>query len=286
MPTEEHLNRGTLWRQVTATSDRALELGAQIPIATRREAVSDAGVTFVVHVLEGLEHKEKVSGEQRAAGEDPFARPDPSLLVADLSPTHRVLLNKFNVLAVHLLLVTRAFEDQDELLTPADLEALALCLDEIDGLGFYNAGRVAGASQAHKHLQLVPLPLGPGPLGTPMDVLLHHAPRGAPGRLGELPFPHAALRIPEGRVTASDAPFLLSAYRELLAWCGIAGPGRPYNLLVTRRWMLLVPRSRERFEDFSVNSLGFAGSLLVRDPDQLERVREVGPMRVLTAVAG
>jgi ATP adenylyltransferase len=59
----------------------------------------------------------------------------------------------------------------------------------------------------------------------------------------------------------------------------------PYNLLVTRRWMLAVPRSRERFDSISVNALGFAGSLFVRDAAEMQRLREARPMRVLKEVA-
>jgi ATP adenylyltransferase len=58
----------------------------------------------------------------------------------------------------------------------------------------------------------------------------------------------------------------------------------PYNLLLTRRWMLLVPRSRERVASISVNALGFAGSLFVGERAQLNTVRRLGPMSVLRAV--
>ncbi len=43
--------------------------------------------------------------------------------MAHLSPTHTLLLNKFNVVAHHLLVVTRAFESQLDPLTTADMEA-------------------------------------------------------------------------------------------------------------------------------------------------------------------
>jgi len=49
--------------------------------------------------------------------------------------------------------------------------------------------------------------------------------------------------------------------------------------------MLIVARSRECFETISINALGFAGLLFVRTHAELERVRAVGPMRVLRAVA-
>ena len=82
-------------------------------------------------------------------------------------------------------------------------------------------------------------------------------------------------------------------YRELLHRCGISAvatedgevQSAPYNLLVRRDWMLVVPRSRERFESISVNALGFAGSLFLRSQEELDRVRATRPMQVLRAVA-
>ena len=59
----------------------------------------------------------------------------------------------------------------------------------------------------------------------------------------------------------------------------------PYNLLVTRRWLLAVPRSKERFGTIAVNALGFAGSLFARDDGEMKALREAGPMRVLREVA-
>jgi ATP adenylyltransferase len=59
----------------------------------------------------------------------------------------------------------------------------------------------------------------------------------------------------------------------------------PYNFLATREWMLLVPRSEEFFDGTSVNSLGFAGALLVRSREEMERLKAHGPMRLLRSVA-
>jgi ATP adenylyltransferase len=58
-----------------------------------------------------------------------------------------------------------------------------------------------------------------------------------------------------------------------------------YNLLATREWMLLVPRSLESFESIPVNSLGFAGTLAVRSQEQIQILIEQGPMTVLKNVA-
>lgn len=160
--------------------------------------------------------------------------------------------------------------------------ALAACMAAAPALGFYNGGEKAGASQPHKHLQVVPLPLGEGPAPTPVDAVVPHpAPRGA---LPALRFRHAiAPLLPSD---ATDGTVLLSLSRALLAEVGVSPTGQPYNLLVTPRWMMAVPRPVERWERVSVNALGFAGSLLVPDRERLEKVRRAGPMAVLVAATG
>ena len=54
---------------------------------------------------------------------NPFLPYDEDLWVRHLSATHTLLLNKFNVVAHHLICVTRAFERQTEPLNAADLGA-------------------------------------------------------------------------------------------------------------------------------------------------------------------
>src|SRR5690242_10823924 len=76
--------------------------------------------------------------------QDPFADPDPALIVSELTPTHRVLLNKFSVLREHLLIVTRDYQDQSSPLTVREFEALALVMKDVEVLAFYNGGREAG----------------------------------------------------------------------------------------------------------------------------------------------
>ncbi len=275
-----------LWRAAVSATERALARGALTPIATDLEVVEDGGVAFAVRLFARLDVKERASDAQREAGINPFLPPDPDLFVAELTATHVAVLNKFTVFPHHLLVVTRRFVHQDRLLDTADLAALAAVMTEIDGLGFYNAGVIAGASQPHRHLQVVPTPLGSDDLATPMDALLRAAPESLPGSVSGLSFPHAALRLGGRPIEPGDGPGLHERYRELLAANGIHDYRQPYNLLLTRHWMLLVPRARECWEGTSVNALGFAGSLLVRDSEQLARLREIGPMRVLSAVSG
>ncbi len=273
----------------------ALACGALEPIPTQLEIVEQAGVRFQLRVLDSLWRKERAQARQRqgeARGEpsDPFGPCDPALLLGDLSPTHRCVLNKFPALARHLLIVTRDFEDQQRLLTVADFHALWLGLQGIDGLAFYNGGPAAGASQPHKHLQLLPTPLAPSEPAVPMLARLAiHQRRDDHHRAVGLPFDHALHHLPPGLVDDPRQAAVAStgAYHRLLTAVGLARrPGDPhqagpYNLLMTRRWMLLIPRQREAWQGCSVNALGFAGSLLVRDHAELDRVRAVGPMALL-----
>ena len=86
---------------------------------------------------------------------------------------------------------------------------------------------------------------------------------------------------------------LFNKYLAMLEDAGIKGmesggwqrQSGPYCLLATREWMFLVPRSREFFEGISINSIGFAGGLLVRNSEEMSRLKEAGPMEVLRQVA-
>jgi ATP adenylyltransferase len=93
-------------------------------------------------------------------------------------------------------------------------------------------------------------------------------------------------RLDRGPLAGHRAAELHTRYLELLAMVGIEASEQPYNMLLTSRWMMVVPRAVEHYAGVSVNALGFAGSLLVPDRERLDDLRRVGPMAVLEAVAG
>lgn len=284
---------GSLQRAIVDRARHALGCGALQPIETSLATIDGGGVRFAVRQVSSLVRKTRERPAARGSDFDPFLPYDPDLFVADLSPTHVALLNKFNVIDHHLLIVTRAFEDQETLLGLADFEAWHLCLQALDGwLGFYNGGVQAGASQRHKHMQAVAPALADAGMPLPIAPLLDAAPRdGRVRTVAGLPFAHAFCRLASEHGDA--APAMLAAYRTLLDTLGISTLGSPtdarqsapYNLLVTSQWMLAVPRTAERAEGIAVNALGFAGSLFVRDAAQMEVVRRVGPFQLLRRVA-
>lgn len=295
------MKKGTLWQEILRKTDDALSSGALEPIATAYEFVEDRGVRFFVRIVSTLQKKDDHKMKQQkaaASGQDtnPFLPYEEAMFVADASDTHVVLLNKFNVVDHHILIVTREFEDQEILLTQRDFEALWACMDEYSGLGFYNGGEAAGASQRHKHLQMVPLPLAPEGPRIPVEPLIDAAEfDGDFGVVPGFPFVHilAKLDAKSAKSSLSAAEQSFAYYCTMLRRLNLEAPDQmvlkkqssPYCLLIADRWMLLVPRIKEFSESISINSLGYAGAFLVRNQTQMGLLKEHGPMALLEEVS-
>ena len=301
---------GALMAKTVEATNRALASGSLRPILTESTIVRDSGVDFQVRMIANLARKaedKRVRDEEYGGKKEkpnPFLPYEKEMFVTDISGTHLCLLNKFNVISHHLLIVTREFEDQETLLTRNDFEAVCTCMQEFEGLAFYNGGETAGASQEHKHLQLIPLPVGEGKGNSvrekgprvPMEPLFEKALFDSglaviPG----LPFLHAFGAFLPGLSNhlnefAENAHLL---YRRMLDKVGLNPlndpetemQSGPYNLLFTREWMLLVPRSREFFGPISINALGFAGALLAKNQQEKKLLLEQGGMEVLRHTA-
>ncbi len=296
----EKLERGTLWDKTLERTEHALNIGALKPITTESMLINDSGVDFLVRIISSLTRKaeEKWRGEEHGERKTPFLPYEEELFVSHISDTHVCLLNKFNVIDHHLLIVTRLFEDQEMLLTMQDFEAIWTCMAEFEGLAFYNGGKAAGASQRHKHLQMIPMPMMENGPKVPIEPLFVGA--GLEGdlfRIPALPFVHSYVRLAPD--LAGDIPrvtrLTFSFYRSMLEEVGLnrviepeqMRQSGPYNLILTREWMMLVPRSVEFYESISINALGFVGALLVQNRQQLQLVKRCGAMSVLkqTAIA-
>ena len=285
-----HMNAPS-WQDVVAQTERALACGALRSFDTVQSVIEDGGVRFLVRQAANLARKEEASklaakstADAASAWRDPFSPCEESLRVGDIGARHFLLLNKFNVLAHHLLIVTTAFEPQDSLIDEDDFAALFACLDRMDGLGFYNGGTIAGSSQPHKHLQIVPLPLDGHAL--PIEPCIEAARTSGVFRAPQLAFAHAAAWLGDNAAANAHATYLQLLHAigvEPLDVAGVAHHSAPYNLLVTRRWMLAVPRGVSHVEGVAINALGFAGSLFVRDDAQRRVVETLGPMKLLAS---
>ncbi len=292
------LESGTLWQRLMDQTKFALDCGALQSIATNYELLEVEDIQFLVRILVNLQRKNEAKKEQKkrekSSGKNfnPFLPYEEDLFVSDLTDTHLCLLNKFNAVDHHLLMITREFEEQENQLNLADFLAVTLTLREIEGLVFYNSGKLAGASQRHKHLQLVPLPLVPQGASLPIspwmtDVFLKQEIHTIP----QFPFINAIAACPDiSSINPLEiAPILLEKYQQLLDKNDLdpqkSGKPAPYNLLMTREWMMVIPRSKESYKNISINSLGFVGALLVRNAEQMEQLKQIGPLTFLQKVA-
>ena len=289
-----------LWNKVVEQTEYARQCGALQSIETDYQFIEQNGISFLVRTLSNLARKEQAQKQRKQIEKqtnqefDPFLPYEKDLFVADISPTHLCLLNKFNVVNHHLLIVTRDFEYQENWLNLADFQALWVCMQEIDGLAFYNGGKIAGASQRHKHLQLIPLPFIPEECHLPIKPAIATAVfKDSLGTIPQFPFRHAIalLNLTQSYSPTEAAEKILACYHSLLQAVGLNVDSSSqiqsgaYNLLATKEWMLIVPRSQESFSSISINSLGFAGSLFVRDREQIKLLESITPMTILSKVA-
>jgi ATP adenylyltransferase len=292
------LEPNSLWEKVRQQTEYALNCGALKSISTNYELLQDGDINFLVRIIANLEHKDNAKKKQKKLAKksgqkfNPFLPYEKDLFVADISDTHLCLLNKFNVVDYHLLVVTREFEEQETLLTLNDFAALWACLLQIDGLCFYNSGELAGASQRHKHLQLIPFPLIPELIKTPIDTIIktveYHE------NIGKIPcfdFIHgiSKIELQDNQNILEIAQKSLEIYHHLLKALEISIKSQdkpdPYNLLITREWMMIIPRSQDKYKSISINSLGFAGALLVKNEEQMNTLKQLKPLTILQKVA-
>lgn len=286
---------GTWMAAVDARSASALASGALQPVQSEQFELEHGGLPFTVRWVSSLAAKDAsagvaVPGGPRDPSFNPFLNPDPALTVGPLGDSHVAILNKFPLSPRHLVLAVREFEEQLLPLTRADFESLARVMVEAGGLGLYNGGTAAGASQRHKHTQWVPAMDGNASLALFVPGLPADAAPMAQATHPALPMRHSFVRVDCGVGTplAHATEQLHQAWQRACQALGLA-PGEdgllpPYNMLVGDGWMLLIPRSQEHFEDVSLSAISFGGTLYTRHRDEAERVREAGPLQVLAAV--
>jgi ATP adenylyltransferase len=280
------LEPNNFYQKVQKQINYAQETGALQSISTDYEIIKSGGIDFIVRIVTNLVRKEKA---QKKTAKDkkfnPFLPYEKDLFVSDISETHLCLLNKYNVVEDHLLIVTREFESQKKWLNLNDFIAVGTVLEQFDGLAFYNAGKVAGASVKHKHLQVVPRELAHQISTIPLEAVMNQQTE----TIEALPFKHAYTRLNASEKDLAQISF--NSYEKLvnkLKLKEISGPKKssktPYNLLMTKEWMLIIPRSCSSYQGIGINSLAFAGAMLVRNQELFNLVKEVGPLNILQEV--
>ena len=262
-------------------SQRARASGALVPLATKRVTLPGLEPFVLRRLLSPTPKHLRSAGPKP----NPFLPWDRDLEVERLGHTHLVLLNKYPVQEGHLLLITQQWKAQAGWLERGDWEALACIDQDSPGLWFFNSCAAAGASQPHRHLQL--LPRDPGAASCPLQPWIEAQLDGS-----ATPWPWR-YRISRRRAhgTGQAAAELEQLYRQHLRVLDLGdqqhdpAPRRPYNLLLDQHWLLTVERLQEHWAGFSINALGFAGYLLITERSESAWLQQQGPWALLQAVA-
>ncbi|KAJ0411875.1 hypothetical protein ATCC90586_005970 [Pythium insidiosum] len=244
---------------------------------------------------------------------DPFAREnvERDLYIAPVFDDHFLVLNKFAVVDEHVVLATVEFAEQEQPLTASDLRAVWTSMHALDAFAFFNCGYESGASQPHKHMQLISYSSVKQFCGLDMPPLLdwiHRALQRHPSdkavQLPELPFHHYLHRLElpddDGDAVSSHetAERLLEIYSGIMSQMNACEYARPapedasargqqpiaYNLLLTRSFLFVIPRKTPAFDGIEVNSIGFIGSFFERNDEQLAFFSAHGGLELLQRV--
>ena len=211
------------WTKAEQVVERALENGSLLPIATEATTIVENGIEFLGHVVTNNAAKKFTSANKQ---DNPFLPYEEEMYVADAGKGHVCLLNKYPVLNPHLLICSREFISQAAPLELQDFVAWIMGFDHDQVLGFYNGGTLAGASQTHRHMQLVKTPI-------PLEGAILS---------DSLPFRHRLYRF-----DSLNSEHLYLCYLVGLKELGLSDiqslnvdkECKPYNLILTKKWMRL-----------------------------------------------
>lgn len=263
-----------------------------------QESASGKSYNFRITQLNSLQNRPE-TGSILA---NPFAKPEPGLTILSSYGSNdefRLVLNKYPVVKYHFMLVTKAFKSQNSPLASDELHSTLRILHDLrssDGhenwFAFYNCGPESGASQPHKHIQFMTLPQDFTPF---CSEIVTEAGRSSedesiqPLLDPNMPFAHFIAKLSPDSIDNKDsiamtfASLLQKTLNVLVeAKCNHIS----YNLCMTTEYMMIVPRAAKKFKDLiGINSCGYMGLVLCKDPDTYKKVKEVGILNILSALA-
>jgi ATP adenylyltransferase len=214
-----------------------------------------------------------------------------------------LVLNKFPIIPSHFILVTKTNKAQTAALEPEDLEASYACLRAWENggsgrrlYGFFNGGEHSGASQAHRHLQFVPVEgMKQGDEKDEWDVLMNQIVE----KDAEVPFEVFWQPIPPETSKEELHAIYTKLYDQAQEVVEKFAKDHPedlelhdtsdgtlpfsYNLGMTTRVLMLLPRRREGsiLRDANGTDIGFAafngtvlaGTMMVKKQEEWDLLR-------------
>ena len=272
-----------IWSKALETSKKAIACGAIIPLETIKYKSSETLIDYELRFLKSPIPKYFIEyGPKR----NPFIPWDPRLEIKPIYNNHTLILNKYPVQIGHMLLITNKWEPQDGWLNLEDFNAIEHVDNDTTGLWFFNSCREAGASQPHRHFQLLPR---------------HHNESICPrydwfcslldNKNNTVSLISDCISIkPRNSTNKSVSNDLYKLYKSMTNEMELGDvdmnnkPLKPYNLLITSDWIALIKRKTDKSNGFSINALGFAGYFLGTKKSDVNSLIKFGPEKILEDV--
>ena len=268
----------TYWKKALHQTQLSINDESLYPLKTRI-ITSDLyqNNDFIIRKLDTLNfNKERIYGPKQ----NPFCPWDKILEIDKIDDDHQLILNKYPVQKGHILLITNNWKPQNGWLDINDWKAIQQVNKDTSGLWFFNSSPIAGASQPHRHFQL--LRRSKDEISCPREkwFLEMKLDKDRDSKLKK-------------NIIVSKFNFLensISLYELYLELCMKLGlgdtisdlkPRYPYNLLITNKWIAIIKRSNDHIHGFSINGLGFAGYLLVTEKSDINYLKKFGPEKLL-----
>jgi len=235
------------------------------------------GNDFIIRELDISKFKKNTSIGPK---NNPFKPWDKILEIDSIGNHHQLILNKYPVQLGHALLITNEWREQSGWIDIKDWQAVKKVNEDTTGLWFFNSGPLAGASQPHRHIQL--LRRDPSELLCPREKWIHE--------FNKLNYKNQKIReniIVKKFSNSINDENIHEIYNELSNKLGLGDakkdnkPKYPYNLIFTNNWMVLIRRKKDNLHGISINALGFAGYILVTEKSNINYLKKIGPEKLL-----
>ncbi|CAD8205683.1 unnamed protein product [Paramecium pentaurelia] len=254
---------------------------------------NEQGIEFHIKLVKSLA-KKPVGHQQNI---NPLIEPfQPGQLVMKLQ-NYNILLNKFPVNPYHTLLVPQQFIHQTEKFSKEYLSLAYDVLSAVEGFAFFNSHPEAGASLDHKHFQIVPKS------AYQSANILNHIKEWWFERSVRQPNKFTKLRYLKKTKhfiyffnqdilqnkncdEQQQQNQLYEAYEKLLMKCQVNDiRDLKHNLIMTQEFLMIVVRKQATFNGVSLNAVGFTGSLLAKNEQECEKLKQTRIIEILENLA-
>ena len=272
-----------IWSKALETSRKAIDCAAVIPLETYKYKSIKRCCDLELRFLKRTFPKNLIDYGPKA---NPFIPWDRRLEVQAVNDNYTLILNKYPVQLGHLLLISNYWKPQNSWLSIDDFEAISKVDNDTTGLWFFNSSKEAGASQPHRHFQLLRRNKYENicPRYDWFCSLLNNS------EDTKSDIKQSISIKPRMSKLDLDANDLFNSYKSMIVEMDLGNinnddkPLKPYNLLITEKWISLIVRSKDRSNGFSINALGFAGYFLGTKRSDIDMLIKFGPESILKHV--